>query len=111
MGISVLIFVQTLGGAIFIAIAQAVFQSRLALELHDRAPQIDANMIIKSGATAFRTTLSTKEVELVLPAYNAAVTRTLVISLVMAIVSIAGSGAVEWNKVKGTKQRTGSVVR
>ncbi|KAH8686944.1 major facilitator superfamily domain-containing protein [Ilyonectria robusta] len=49
---AVLVFSQTFGGAVFVSIANVIFNNKLKGELTARLPHIDANMIIEAGATA-----------------------------------------------------------
>ncbi|KAF1829902.1 MFS general substrate transporter [Decorospora gaudefroyi] len=51
---AMVVFAQTLGGAIFVAAAQAAFSNELADTLAAKAPQIPAAQIIAIGATDFR---------------------------------------------------------
>jgi len=114
MGISVLIFIQTMGGAIFISVAQSMFASRLLANLREFAPAVDTHAILNSGATSFRAVISDKaRLADVLFAYNRALTQTFILSLVLACGSIFGSAMVEWNRVKLTtrsKTKTGQTM-
>lgn len=52
LGSAVVIFFQTLGGAIFVSVAQSVFQNKFVLYLHS-IPGADVEAIISKGVSAF----------------------------------------------------------
>ena len=54
MGNSVVVFVQSLGTAITLAISDVIFEGSLESELPKQAPLADAAAIIAAGATHFR---------------------------------------------------------
>lgn len=50
-----MVFCQTFSGAMFIAVANTLFNSTLKKELTKRIPSMDADEIIRAGATGVRT--------------------------------------------------------
>lgn len=50
IGISLMFFAQSLGGAVFIAVAQSLFQNYLSAHL-PHVQGIDVGRVLKSGAT------------------------------------------------------------
>src|ERR1700733_3338185 len=56
IGTSVIVFVQTLGGALFVSIGQNVFSNKLLENLAKYAPSIDPSVILKIGATSIQQT-------------------------------------------------------
>lgn len=57
IGTVAVMFFQTLGSALFIAVGQSVFQNGLIHGLEKFAPDLDPNLMIHTGATAIRTVL------------------------------------------------------
>ncbi len=75
---AIIVFFQFLGGAVFLAVAHNVFQSRLLMALMVKVPSEDAQMIVKAGAGAVRQIVQSEDLHLVLEAYNIAITDTFV---------------------------------
>ena len=78
IGTSMLAFSQYLGGAVFISAANTVFTNNLISSLHEFAPQVNAQDLVKAGATGHRNITSADDLPPVLRAYNSAITRTFV---------------------------------
>lgn len=105
MGISVLIFAQTMGSAIFIAVGQSVFNDQVSNyvkeRLKDTDSPVDSVAVVRAGATAFRQMgLSPAIVDKIALAYSDAITSTFYIAVALACLSIFGAAATEWRKVK-----------
>ncbi|OKO89569.1 hypothetical protein PENSUB_13635 [Penicillium subrubescens] len=99
IGIAIVTFSQSLSGALFISIAQNVFQNRLVENLAHYAPTLDPMVIIRGGAAnlADRVPLNLRSV---LFAYNIAVTQTIYVSVGTAALSFLGAGLVEWKSMR-----------
>ncbi|KAM4055195.1 major facilitator superfamily protein [Hirsutella rhossiliensis] len=65
-----LVFCQTFGGAIFIAVANSIFNNTLKNELTDRVPAMDAQVIVDAGATGLRAVAEGGDVTGVLMSYS-----------------------------------------
>lgn len=100
-GIAMVIFSQTLGGAIFISVAQNVFQNQLIVNLAKYAPTQDAAEVISAGATMIRSLVHGEALQNVLLAYNGAVTQTFYVAVAMSALSFLGPIFVQWLSVKG----------
>ncbi|KAG6163553.1 hypothetical protein E4U11_001863 [Claviceps purpurea] len=104
IGTAIVIFSQTLGGALFICVAQNIFQNKLVANIAAaNVAGLDASSVITVGATQIRTLIADEYLPVVLEAYNGAVTSTCYVSSAMAALSIVGSALVPWNSVKGKK--------
>ena len=75
VGSAFVMFVQLLGGTLFISFGQTLFTNQLKTALAHFAPTVDAEKILAVGATAFRTVVTPSEVPGVLLAYNQALIR------------------------------------
>lgn len=102
LGIAIITFAQSLSGAIFIAIAQNVFQNRLAASMLAYSPSISADAVIKAGATNLTASLPQDVLPAVLYAYNVAVTQTFYVCVGGAAISFFGAGLVEWKSMRQT---------
>ncbi|KAJ5612142.1 hypothetical protein N7510_005336 [Penicillium lagena] len=102
-GTAIVMFAQTLGGAVFVSVAQNVFQNQLVHNLREYAPEVDASRLLKVGATMIRTIVPGPFLHQVLSAYNDAVTQTFYVAVSMGALSLVGPIFIEWISVKGKK--------
>ncbi|KAF3399802.1 Efflux pump roqT [Penicillium rolfsii] len=108
-GTAIVMFAQTLGGSIFISVAQNIFQNQLLHNLHADAPTADAAKLVAAGATMLRGLVSGPVLERVLIAYNDAITQTFYVAVAMGAMSLIGPIFVEWLSVKGKKVEMAAV--
>jgi hypothetical protein len=78
VGSAYVMFIQLIGGTLFISFGQTLFTNQLKAGLNHFAPTVDVEKILAVGATAFRTVVTAKEVPGVLLAYNQALTKVYV---------------------------------
>jgi hypothetical protein len=97
VGSSLLLLMQSLGGCIFLAVANNVFLNRLIGGLA-AVPGIDPRIVLSAGATNLNFGPAVEKV------YNHALTRTYYVPVAMAALSICGSLAMEWRSVKAKKE-------
>ena len=97
-------FFQTLGGALFISVAQTLFQNGLYNGIKQNAPQLDAEAFLHSGATQIRTLLAEmhqqEALDVVLQAYIDGLTHTYWITTACAIAGFCAVCGLEWKSVK-----------
>jgi hypothetical protein len=58
IGTACIIFFQTLGGALFVAVAQMVFQNGVVRAAKELVPDIDPALVLATGATQLRAALT-----------------------------------------------------
>jgi hypothetical protein len=106
-GASIVVLVQTLSGAIFIAIGQAVLQNKLVQNLETAFPSggLDAARLTTVGITQLRSLVPPKDLQTVLVAYNSALTQVFLVAAVMSALTIIGSLSIEWKSVKKAQRR------
>ncbi|KAF7717919.1 MFS-type toxin efflux pump [Penicillium ucsense] len=102
-GTALVMFSQTLGGAIFISVAQNIFQNQLLHYLQVEASDANAAQLVAGGATMLRQLVSGTLLQQVLHAYNDAITQTFYVAVAMGALSLIGPIFVEWLSVKGKK--------
>lgn len=102
-GTALIMFLQTLGGAIFVSAGQSLFQNNLSQGLILAIGAEDAATAINGGVTALRVTIAADLLPAVLNVYNKALTETWYVSVALASLSIIGAVAIEWKSVKGNK--------
>ncbi|KAI1380392.1 MFS general substrate transporter [Hypoxylon crocopeplum] len=97
-------FFQSLGGALFIAVAQSVFQNGLIAGLARRAPHLDPAAFTHSGAGQVRQVLAAMHredaLDAVLAAYMQGLRRTYYISAGAAAVAFLAALGLEWRKIE-----------
>ncbi|KAE9381430.1 putative HC-toxin efflux carrier [Stipitochalara longipes BDJ] len=108
VGTSVIIFVQTLGGALFVSVGQNVFTNKLVTDLAKYAPSIDPKIVLSTGATSIQQTIAKSALPGVTLAYNNALTHAFLVAAIMAAFTFIGSASIEWRSVKGKKIEVGA---
>jgi MFS family permease len=110
IGTSVVIFVQTLGGALFVSIGQSVFTNKLNSGLKEYVPGLDPTVVLQTGATSIQKTIDKAYLPGVTLAYNNALTDAYLVATTMAALTIIGSLSIEWKSVKGKKTVEGKKI-
>lgn len=100
VGIAIITFSQSLSSALFISVAQNVFQNRLVASLTTYAPAVSPGAVIEAGAANLSRWLPRDILPSVLYAYNVAVTQTFYVSVAAAVLSFVGAGLVQWKSMK-----------
>lgn len=104
IGTAIVMFSQTLGGALFIAVAQNVFENRLVSNIEAaNFPGLDPVAVLNTGATQIQKLIAPKFLPTVLTAYNNALTNAYYVSVAMSALTIIGALTIEWRSVKGKK--------
>ncbi|KAI9663526.1 MAG: MFS sugar transporter [Alyxoria varia] len=103
IGTATIMFSQTLGGALFISVAQNVFTNQLLKNVLASAPGLNPARVISVGATQLRTLIPADRYDAVLVAYNATLTQTFYVTVATSALSVIGAAFMEWKSVKGKK--------
>ena len=100
IGSALMMFAQQLSGAVFVPIAQSIFQNRLVDTLAGM-PGIDASRIGSAGATELKGVVPPAQLEGVLAAFNHALIATFYVVTAACCIAIFPALAMEWRSVKG----------
>ncbi|KAJ7618498.1 DHA14-like major facilitator [Roridomyces roridus] len=100
-GTSLVMFMQTIGGALFVSVGQNVFNNKLISGLTSHVPGVDPAIVITSGATSLSKAVAPEFLPAVLSVYNSALMSAFYVGVAMGALSIIGSVFTEWNSVKG----------
>jgi hypothetical protein len=103
VGTAMMIFFQTMGGSIFLSVAQNIFTNKLLSGVTATVPGIDPSIVLHSGATELKKNIPPHFLAAVQVAYNRALTQTWYVSVAMACATVLGVVWVEWKSVKGKK--------
>jgi hypothetical protein len=103
VGTAAVMFLQTLGGAIFLAVGQSVFQNGLQAGIHVYASEVDPSIILKAGATQMRSVLANSgqldQLDGVIKAYMSGLRDTYRVSLALMLAAFVTTWFVEWKSV------------
>ena len=105
-GVSIIMFFQSFGGALFIGIAQSIFQTNLVNNIVAVVPDIPPSEILSVGAAQLDTIIPAEDIPAVLVGYAKALDQTFIIATVMICMAFVFSLGIEWKSVKG-KQLSG----
>ena len=103
IGTAIVMFAQTLGGALMVSVGQNVFTNQLVKNLIKSVPDLDTNIVLITGATELKRQIPEKFYQGVLVAYNKAIVETFYVALALSILAGAGAAAIQWKSVKGKK--------
>ena len=102
-GVSLMFFFQGLGGAVWLSIAQTIFNQALVSHLRGIA-NLDPTILVRTGATELKNVVPEQLLGAVLKAYNSAVIGTFEVAVGCAAATIVAGLTMEWRSVKeGTK--------
>ncbi|KAM0326759.1 hypothetical protein ACHAQA_006633 [Verticillium albo-atrum] len=96
---AILLFFQIIGGAFYVAGAQAGFLQTLLKSLRESAPQITQEQVILTGATEIRNAFDPELVPLVVEAYMDGIRVTFALCIAGAGVAFIASLGSRWKKL------------
>lgn len=110
IGISMTIFFQFFGGALFVSIGNNILNSKLVSYVNAIGiPDFDVGNVLQAGATEFRRTVPVEYLPQVLTAYNAALRLVFRAGLAMACFSVLGALPLKWRSMKPSKKPMGEI--
>lgn len=101
IGTAIIMFSQTLGGALFISVAQNVFTNSLIKNLAAVVPDLNSALVRNTGATELKNVIAKEFLPGVYTAYNLTLAQTFYVSVAAAAASILGAAFVQWKSMKG----------
>lgn len=111
IGITVLQFVNFLGGSIFVTVAQTLLTNKLVTNLSSAIPGFDTSVIASGGAASVRDTVSADQLPIVLEVYNDSMKSIWYLALGLSTLIFVASWGLEWKSVKkGTKKDASSTL-
>ena len=102
-GTVIIMFAQTLFGALMVSVGQVTLTNELQHNLKLQLPQLDPHVVLDAGATAFRTFISAADLPKAVQAYDDALCKVFYVSVALSCLSIVGSLLIEWKSVRGKK--------
>lgn len=107
IGAALMMFSQTLGGAVFLSVGNNIFNIRLVHNLAKIAG-LDIGSVAATGATDLKNMVPPSMLPQVLVAYNDALRATFYLVTALTCCTIFGSLAMEWKSVKKGQQKNDS---
>lgn len=108
IGISLTIFFQFFGGALFVSIGNNILNSKLVQYVGDIGiPNFDSSKVVQAGATELRHAIPAEYLPQVLVAYNEALRLVFRAGLAMACLSVLAALPLEWRSMKPPKKSDG----
>lgn len=104
---SILIFLQSLAGTVFLSVAQNVFEGRLQSVLRSKLPDVNPADVLGVGAADVGRAMREKypqQTDGILDAYNEGIRSVFLTSLIFACLAVFGIPFMEWHSVKKAKQ-------
>ncbi|KAH7064488.1 putative efflux pump antibiotic resistance protein [Paraphoma chrysanthemicola] len=108
VGASLIVFVQSLGGAMFVSVGETVLSNSLVKELVKNAPTVHPSEVLETGASRLQGTFSKEVLPGIILSYNNALTQIFLVATVMAAFTVVGCVFVEWKSVKGKNIEMGA---
>ncbi|KAK9495527.1 major facilitator superfamily domain-containing protein [Lipomyces doorenjongii] len=105
IGVSLMFFAQSLGGAVFVCVGQSVFSNELVTGLN-QISGIDPMIILATGATELRHVIAPEDFAAVLVRYNEALVKAFIVALAVAACSVVPALGMEWKNVKRAPKTT-----
>ncbi len=106
VGIATVMFLQLLGGALFVSVGQNVFTNKLISNLASTFPQVKSWSVAQTGATELKKTVALQDIGTLLEGYNGALTRTFMVALILSCLTVFGAAGMEWRSVKASKAKS-----
>jgi MFS family permease len=99
-GTALIIFAQTLGGAIAITIGQSIFSKQLIKNILKYAPGIDPAAVVNLGASHIQKGVPPQFIKGIIQAYNDAITTAFYVAVAFGVVGTIAACGMEWRSVK-----------
>ena len=100
IGMALVIFFNTFGGALFLSFAQTAFTNGLRTYIPQYAPGVNAQSVIAAGARAIKSTVPKDSIHGVLQAYNKRINHTFYIAAACAAMTFVFCWGLGWKSVK-----------
>lgn len=104
LGLSVIIFAQSIGPAVSIAVAQTIFLNRLSENLQLLVPGLNPKAVDNLGLSDIKTLVGKESLEKALALFDTSLMQTWYLAVGLACLTIVGSITMEWGSVKHKKK-------
>ena len=98
---AMILFFQTMGGAIWVSAGQAGWSNTLLKEVAIRVPDVSPGLVLATGATELRKVFTPEQLPGILDANMAGVRVPIAIAIACSVVVVLLSPAARWENIKG----------
>ncbi|KAJ5085830.1 hypothetical protein N7532_010601 [Penicillium argentinense] len=103
VGMAILMFIQTLSGAVFLTFADVIFSTGLKSLIPEHAPNANAAAVVAAGATGIRDVVSAEDLPGVLTAYSKSVDHVFYMAAALGAVCVFFAFGMGWKDVRKKK--------
>ena len=107
IGVTLLTFVNFLGGTVFVTVCQNLLNNQLISNLAPVIPNFDPSIVANGGATTLRNSVSPDLLPAVLGAYNQSIQKIWYLALGLACLAFLAAFGLEWKSVKKDGKKDG----
>ncbi|KAH8432991.1 MDR family MFS transporter [Aspergillus melleus] len=104
IGVSIMFFMQSLGGSIFNCISQALFTNYIRAHLA-AIPGLDAEKVLATGAAELSKVIPADRLPQVVYIYNEGLRRAFIVVLAVSCLTILPALGMEWRSVKQKREQ------
>lgn len=98
---AMILFFQTVGGAIWISSGQAGWANKMLKEVAKRVPDVSPGLVVATGATELRKVFTPEQLPGILDSYMQGIKVPFAIGIACACVTVVLSFAPRWENIKG----------
>ncbi|PPR05123.1 hypothetical protein CVT24_010379 [Panaeolus cyanescens] len=99
VGIVVITFSQSVGGALGVSIGNSLFVNNLVQNLETLVPSLDPHFVLSLGPTNLVASIAADLLPGVYQSYNSAVVTAFHVSVVASVITVLGALLIEWKKL------------
>ncbi|KAK0716265.1 major facilitator superfamily-domain-containing protein [Lasiosphaeris hirsuta] len=103
VGMALIVFANTFGGAIFLTVAQTIFTNSLRKHVEEYAPTIDLQQLLDAGASGIRGLVSEADLPGVLRAYSESVDQVFYLLTAASICAFIAGWGMGWYDLRKKK--------
>ncbi|KAJ5188373.1 Major facilitator superfamily transporter [Penicillium cf. griseofulvum] len=108
LGTSVIMFAETISGAVFLAVCETLFGNKLLEELDKLSPAVNPAAVVANGVAGLKSAMSeiytASAVDEILESYAKALQPVWIIAVIFGSLSLLGAVFTEWVSVKKDKK-------
>ena len=97
---ALIMFSQSFGAAVCLSLSELIFSNSFRTLISDYAPSVDAESVIKAGATEFRTFVSKTDLAGVLDAYAQSIDRVFYLAAAIGAGCFVFALGMGWKNLK-----------
>ncbi|KAL8826811.1 MAG: hypothetical protein Q9191_003569 [Dirinaria sp. TL-2023a] len=105
IGTSLIMFSQSLAGAVFVSVGSSLLRNELAKGLEKaNLPGVNVTAILNAGATDFRGLVPESALEATLTIYNSALSKVFIVAIPLCCLALLTAIPMEWRHLEGPSE-------